>query len=803
MSRSKEGDETMSNAFNGRPSKRHLLPLAVSAALISTSPASAQSLEEVVVTATKREEGVMEVPLAISALSGDFIAETNLNDVKDLISYTPGVSGNSQDSYIDAVSIRGVRTQDFGVGGDPSSAFFKNDLYEGRNGSAVTSLYDIERAEILRGPQGFLFGRNSIGGAFSVHTRKAEIGAEDGYVDLDLGERGHAVFEGAINIPVSDNFAMRLAGYSSQEDGFVKNVYSGRDEIDHEKFALRFSTAYQTDNLSVDFVAEYEDRKQSGSMYRAIDTGDIWDAFDGYIVDDTTLDGTDQQLDSDISEGDEDVGEMMTLGLFIDYDLGFATLTSNTGYKDHDYYYKEDYDGTPLVINNFQFQQSGTYFQQELRLSDNGDGPVSWYAGVSYYDEDLDAQFANIGSEDLMCQYYLNYYAEYYGYDFYTTCSDYYGDDFYPTADGNLTEQGMIKGKYSGWASYVSFDWAMSDKLTAELGLRYTKDDKDFSTLVMEPESYLGPYFIYGFATAEYISDSKSWSDTTGKVALTYTPNDDSMIFASYTQGFKSGGFGSFWIETPDGTPPALAQTGITQADGFRPGSFKPEEMDSYELGFKTSYMDGRGNFDITAFMYDYTDAQVISYVDVDLGDGDSTFSARVLNVGEVDGFGIEASNTVALSEYSTLYMSVGYLDTEANGLSDICAIDGAVEGDALGCEGSRVFWAPEITGAAKLDIDYPMSNGMLTGSLEMFHESKRGGSWEGNPEGMIGAYTITNLRVGYESNDNWYFEAYAENLFDEFTWDGYNANGGILPSHFFGPMRPLTFGIRTGMSWD
>ena len=120
----------------------------------------------------------------------------------------------------------------------------------------------------------------------------------------------------------------------------------------------------------------------------------------------------------------------------------------------------------------------------------------------------------------------------------------------------------------------------------------------------------------------------------------------------------------------------------------------------------------------------------------------------------------------------------------------------------ALSCEGSPVFWAPEITGAAKLDIDYPMSNCMLTGSLEMFHESKRGSSWEGNPEGMIGAYTITNLRVGYESNDNWYFEAYAENLFDEFTWDGYNANGGILPSHFFGPMRPLTFGIRTGMSW-
>ncbi|MGA1190341.1 MAG: TonB-dependent receptor plug domain-containing protein, partial [Pseudomonadales bacterium] len=122
--------------------RRHPLAVAVSAALMSSGAASGQVLEEVIVTATKREEGVMEVPLAISALSGNFISETNLNDVKDLIAYTPGVSGNSQDSYIDAVSIRGVRTQDFGVGGDPSSAFFKNDLYEGRNGAAVTSLYD-------------------------------------------------------------------------------------------------------------------------------------------------------------------------------------------------------------------------------------------------------------------------------------------------------------------------------------------------------------------------------------------------------------------------------------------------------------------------------------------------------------------------------------------------------------------------------------------------------------------------------------------------------------------------------------
>lgn len=779
---------------------RRLLPLAISAAVGTCGVAQAQSLEEVVVTATKREESVMDVPLAITALSGEFIEETNLNDIKDLISFTPGVSGNSQDSYIDAVSVRGVRTQDFGVGGDPSSAFFKNDLYEGRNGAVVTSLYDIERAEILRGPQGFLFGRNSIGGAFSVYTTKADVGARGGYADLDVGERGHAVFEGAVNLPTSDRFAMRLAGYSSQEDGFARNVYSGRDEIEHNKWAVRWSTTFQTDRLDIKTHVEYEEREQSGSMYRAINEGDIWDIFDTYIVDDTTLSGTDEQIDSDISEGEQDDADILTLGLFLNYDLGFATLTSNTGFKDHDYYYKEDYDGTPLSINNFQFQQKGEYFQQELRLTSAAEGRLSWYAGVSYYKEDLDAQFTNIGSEDLMCQYYLNPYAEYYGYEFYATCEDaYYYYGFYPSSDGNLVEVGRVQGKYSGWAAYVNFSLDVTERLNAEVGLRYTQDKKTFGTYVIEPESWLGPYFIYGFATAEYITDTKKWDDTTFRGLLSYTLNDDTLLFASYTQGFKSGGFGSFWIEDGAGNVPAY-ETGITQGDGYLPGTFEPETVDSYELGMKSSYLDGRGNFDITVFMYDYKDMQIINYVNVDYdNDGvPDAFSGRVLNVGQTDGVGVEATTTVALGDHFVAYLAVGYLDTEATGLEEICGLE-----DPEGCEGRPLYWAPEWTVAGKLDADFPVAGGSISGSFEIFYESKRGGGWDNNPEGYIDAYAVSTLRVGYRSNNDWYIEAYAENLFDEFTWDGYNANGGILPSHFFGPMRPLTLGVRTGYRWD
>lgn len=783
------------NAF-----RKLTLPIAVSAALVGTQ-ASAQILEEVVVTATKREQSVMDVPLAITALSGDFVMQTNLNDVKDLIAYTPGVSGNSQDSYIDAVSVRGVRSQDFGVGGDPSSGFFKNDLYEGRNGAVVTSLYDIDRAEILRGPQGFLFGRNAIAGAFSVYTKKAEIGSESGYIDLDVGERNHAVVEGAINVPMSDNLATRLSGYYSQEDGFAKNFGRGRDEIENEKWAIRWSTKYETDRLTVDLVAEYEEREQSGSMYRAIDTGDIWDTFDEYVTSDTSLRGSSEELDSDVSEGDQDDAEILTLGLFINYDLGFATLTSNTGYKDHDYYYKEDYDGTPLVISNFQFDQAGEYFQQEFRLTSNDDGPLGWYAGVSYYREDLETEFRNIGSEDLMCQYYLNsyydaYYQEYYGYSYnpgFEGCADVpYYYDFYPSADGNLTEIGRIKGKYTGWAAYVNTDFDITDNWNVEVGIRYTEDKKDFGIWVPEPESYLGPYFTYGFATDGYITDSKSWDDVTGRIMTTYT-FDDTMFFASYTQGFKSGGYGSFWIEDASGGVPAY-EVGLTQGDGYLPGTFDPETVDSYEIGMKTSFLDGRGNFDITLFSYKYEDMQVISYVDVP---ETGAFAGRVLNVGETDGQGIEAAVTVGLNENWTLYLAAGYLDSEATGIQDICGLE-----DANGCEGSPLFWAPEFTAAGRLDANFPTSNGAITGAFEISYESERGGGWEANPEGYIDSYSIANLRIGYESNDNWYVRAYAENLFDEFTWDGYNANGGLLPSHFFGPQRPLTLGVMVGMNW-
>ncbi len=776
--------------------RKRALAQAVSLALVSVGAAPvaySQSLEEVVVTATKRSEDVQDVPLAITAFSGDFTRDVNLDDVKDLITFTPGVTGNSKDSFIDAVSIRGVRTQDFGVGGDPSAAFFKNNMYEGRNGVVVTSLYDLERSEVLRGPQGFLFGRNAIGGAFSVHTRKADPdGGNTGYIDLDLAERGHFTTEGAINVPVNDTFAMRFAGYYSTEDGYAGNPAGGPDRIAHDKGALRWSTTYEADKFTVNTLAEFESREQSGSVYRAIEDDRFADiqAATGldYIVPgdprDASADNSDPRDDSDI----------FTLGIEVEVDLGFAELQSTTGYKDHDYFYTEDYDGTNLNISNYQQDQSGNYFQQEFRLVSQDDGPLSWYAGVSFYREEVDVNFRNFGSEEIFCSYYGAYYGlndcnAYVGY-----WSYYYGiPAFSPSSNGLLDERSLAQGEYNGWAAYVDLNYQINDQWDIGLGLRYTYDEKEFSNTVFDVESALSSYFLFGFTTDGALTDTQDWDDTSPRLIVRWQPNDDTLLYASATRGGKSGGFGTFSARSLNDPNEDLfqwygdgADDPLTQAGGYRPATFEPETVWSYEVGYKGSILDNRANLNILAFAYDYEDLQVNFF---DQG-------ARVGNTDKAEGQGLEASLTAALGDNFDMYLSMGWLDTEAFGLDFVCAAPGA-------CEGSSLFWAPDFSGALVVNADFPISNGSIIGGFEIFWETDRGRGYDNIATSAIDSFQDLSFRVGYRSDDNWEVVGYVENLTDELYFDGSANNSAITPGFFFGPSRPRTAGVRFNYIWE
>jgi iron complex outermembrane recepter protein len=323
------------------------------------------------------------------------------------------------------------------------------------------------------------------------------------------------------------------------------------------------------------------------------------------------------------------------------------------------------------------------------------------------------------------------------------------------------------------------------------VGLRYTDDKKDFNLNVPQPESQIGPFFAYGFTTDGDIMSSDSWSDTQKRIIARYRPNANTLLYASYTEGFKSGGFGSFALVDGNGDRIGCCTTDVTQASGARSRSFQPETVDSYEVGYKGTLFDRRADVSVSAFIYDYKDLQ-ISFFDSDFG------ANTVENVGKVDGSGVEGSLNASFSDHWSLYLAASWLDTKAKGVQQVC--DGPTPDS---CEGRKLFWAPDWTGAAVLTATYPGGRGEIATSLEASYESQRGGGWGAFPETMIDPYVEMALRVNYQSQSKWSAGFYVENLTNAFTYDGENNNGGILPSQFFGPKRPRTFGLRFGYSWE
>ena len=745
--------------------------------LTAAAPALAQG-DEIIVSAQKRDESISDVPLAISAFSGDFVRETNLDDIKDIIKFTPGVSGNSFDSFIDFVNIRGIRTNDFGVGGDPSIPFFKNGLYQGRNGAVVTSNYDVERAEVLRGPQGFLFGRNAIGGAISVHTTKPKLGEFGGFAELEVGERSLLTGEAALNLPLSENFAVRLAGYATHERGYVDNFARPgiAPQNEPEKYAGRFSALYSKDNVEALFTAEYENRHQSGTLYRATEAGDQWDTLVGLFG--VSLRGDGRDIDSDQGLGEADDAQVASFGLQIDVDLGGATFTSLTGYKDHSFIYAEDFDGTPLRINDYAQDQTGEYFEQELRIVSDDEGPLSWYVGASFYDENIDVLFSQGADEDVMCAYYLSYY----GFNDCASYFAYYGYAFTPSPEG-LLERNQVRGRYHGWAGYVDLNYKLTDKFDVGVGVRYARDTKNFGINALPVSSELGPFFALGFTTTDFLTDKQSWDAFTPRFIARYHANDEWMFFASATRGFKAGGFGSFSI-----IPDTIAFSGagdLSPGDAF-PDPFDAEKAWSYEAGAKGVLAGGRVRVDGNVYYYRYKDLQQTI-----VGSGGGII---VENIGRVKGWGVEGSIDADLNDYFGIQLSGAYTGTDATEVQALCD-------DTDLCEGNSLQQVPEFSGAAILRAEYPLGPGRLRSTAELVAQTKTYGGPAHLAEAVNPGYHDLSLRFGYVADGGWSVIGYVENVTDELYYTGSEEPGGIIPAHFIGPSRPRTFGVR--MTYD
>lgn len=761
---------------------KHALAAAIGAAVIAVSAgASAAEIEEVTVTAQMRAESLKDVPMAVSAFTGDTVKNSNLNDFKDLFALTPGVSGETNDSFFDAVSVRGVNNNSFGSGSDPALGVFLDGVYQSRTG-ATPSMYDLERVEVVKGPQGTLFGRNTASGAISMVSRKPGDSFA-GEVSVGAGQYGRQEFEGSLDMPLGDNLAVRIAGMHQQEDGHVENLAGGRDLGASETDAMRFTAVYDgLQNTTVTLMAQYEDRVSDGTIYRALDTEGDYD-----------------QVYNDVQGLDEsEIGDVI---LTVEHDLaGGSTLTSITGYKTHNYTYVEDFDGTANPVDTYVRDQSGDFFSQEFRLTSNNSGIFNYVLGASYYQEDLKAAFAGIDHEDFICDgIYADEWEE--GLDTFDTCAslpqevidEAFGFEGEPWeyAPGMLSiEAADTVGDYSGWGVFVNTTFDFTDTTSLGLGLRYTRDEKTYSVDSPWPDTWTGGWNYQSMYTDGPITGDNTWSNVSGRATLTHHFNDAVTGYASVATGYKSGGFDylSYHITDPaygsdeDSQYEWLDEQGYeVNADNAEPSRFDEENVLSYELGLKARLLDNRLALNAAAFQYTYEDLQQAFFVGA---------AAITRNVGESTGQGLEVDARWLITDNLDLYLGMAWLDTEFTGApAEFCE----------DCDGNEMAFSPNFSSATVLTYHQQTGLGEIRYSAEYTFTGEQWSDLENTEAVKLDSRDTFNLRVALTSaDDSWTAGLYAENLFNEeyYNW-GYAEALYNLPATKTDPSRGRVVGAN------
>ncbi|KUJ84707.1 MULTISPECIES: TonB-dependent receptor [Microbulbifer] len=771
--------------------RKHALASAVGAVVIAVSTgAGAAQIEEVTVTAQMRAESLKDVPMAVSAFTGETVKNSNLSDFKDLFALTPGVSGETTDSYFDSVSVRGVNNNSFGSGSDPALGIFLDGVYQSRTG-ATPSMYDLERVEVVKGPQGTLFGRNTASGAISMVARKPGDTLA-GEVSVGAGQYGRTEFEGGLDMPLGDDLSVRFAGKHFQEDGHVENLAGGRDLGASELNAMRVTTVYDGfDNTTVTLLAQYEDRISDGTIYRAFDN----DAGYNYPIPEGDYD---QVYNDQVGKDEAEIADVV---LTVEHELASgSTLSSITGYKTHNYTYIEDFDGTAEHIDTYVRDQTGDFFSQELRLTSNNAGPFNYVLGASYYEEEVNAYFAGIDNEDFICDgIYADEWEE--GLDSFVTCDalpqdvldeafGFEGDPWEYAPDNLSIEAADTVGEYSGWGVFANTTYDLTDSTTLGLGVRYTEDEKVYSVDSPWPDTWTGGWNYQAMYTNGPIIGDNTWDNVSGRATLTQILSDELTAYASVATGYKSGGFDYLSYNITD---PAYGTTEDSQyewldeqgyevdASNAEPSKFDEENVLSYELGLKARLLDNRLALNAAAFQYTYDDLQQAFFVGA---------AAITRNVGESRGQGLELDARWLLTDNLDLYLGMAWLDTEFTGApAEFCD----------SCDGNEMAFSPDFSSAAVLTYTRSTGLGELSVSGEYTYTGEQWSDLENTDDVKLDARNVVNLRVALTApSDSWTAGIYAENLTGEeyYHW-GYAEALYNLPATKTDPSRGRVLGVN------
>jgi iron complex outermembrane receptor protein len=574
-----------------------LLSLPSRAAAVAAEETSGGALEEIVVTAQKREQNLQDVGVSVTAVSGDKLRELGIVNSRDIAKLAPGVVFDSTASGdVDAnLTVRGISQSDYSSNQESPNAVYMDEIYMSASSEAAFTFYDLDRVELLRGPQGTLFGRNSTGGLVDFLTAKPTKNFE-GYTQAGGGEFGEVFTEGAVSGPISDTVRFRLSGRDEQNSGWWKNYFPGGKNAFAKHFeGLRGQLeADLTDNLLARLTVSYDGdpRHREGTYYPA-----------NYYISPTTHLPAPQPANLDVwgtGPGNNQSGYRSSYppgpqGAFnnvgflankrfsstarLDWKLDSVTITSLANFTNFSFAYNEDCDGGPVDYCQFPFGQHLKQWSEELRATGTT-GSLTWYTGV----------------------YYL------------TIDQSVYIDFLFPSLSGSsfaFSDTNRINQRTTSVAPFAQVEWKFADQFRLTVGARYTRDRKTFDSKVYFYElgnGYSGgtgstvynpPLLTYDYSKATVGNlATENNGLVSGKVQLDYTPTDGGLLYVGVSRGVKGAGF----------------NTNVSGALTNAATPFGPETMYAYEVGEKFEFFDKHLRVNSSVFYYDYRNFQGFAF---------------------------------------------------------------------------------------------------------------------------------------------------------------------------------------------
>jgi iron complex outermembrane receptor protein len=716
----------------------------------------ATRLDQIVVTAQKREQAIEDVPIAMTVVDRSTIEKTRGKTLADLQQILPNFQ--FERGGFNSLAIRGVGGGGRNIGFDTRAGMYLDGVYVGQAQSLGMPLFDIEQVEVLRGPQGHLFGRNTVSGAVNITTTPPSSTPQGSIRGIYGNHDAFEVYASASG-PLSDRVLGKIAAGYETRDGFTRNLFDGNDLDNLDRFSTRGQLSFLvSDKLTIDVFGDYSDTEEDAIVGEPIT--DFFDTpFEANPFTAGPFDKRQVAFDTTPFTNATLYGGSVT----ITYDMDNGhTLTGITGYRNIEHRRQNDTDYNPFDILTIKFNEDFEQISQEIRFASPDDGRLRYVAGVYFVNEDADSErFANVGS-DLGQIIPLPVGAP------------------VPFAPAGLAF-GLTPGSVvpaianietDNIAVFGSLDFDITDRLTLNLGARFTHEEKD---IVFNLDGSQSGGFRIG--TLDNFRDDRTDNEFNPTVGLTFALTEQANLYAKYANGFKSGGWNIDFLN--------VAQV----ATGF---DFDTETVDSYEIGIKGATADGRLRYDLAGFYNQFDDFQIFQFVA--LGGGTSILQLR--NAAKVETIGGEASVSFQVSENLRLNANLGYVDAEFDKFPD----GGAGGADLSGNELS----APDWTGA--FSFDYSMPTPALSGRLDLYGEySYRGGFFSGADNDptfqRIDSRNLVNARLTY-SHDGGRFavSGWARNLFDEDFLQ--NRGRDFLGNQFVLRGEPRSYGVELSFAF-